>query len=88
MIAETLFCAELLRPMRTQKFRDHAVAAMVDDRPCGQGGRIGANEAALCYKFAKLPRDEKFPRYSRPEQPSDTSRHTPPNGIRVILLVR
>jgi hypothetical protein len=47
MIAETLFCAELLRLMRTQKFRDHAAGAGIDGRPRGQGGRISANEAAL-----------------------------------------
>jgi hypothetical protein len=53
MIAETFFCAELLRPMRTQKFRDHAAdqPGSMADRAAGRpGGRISANLTALTYR--------------------------------------
>jgi hypothetical protein len=46
MITETLFYAELLRAIRTQKFRDHAVAAETD-REAGNRGAAGANLTAL-----------------------------------------
>jgi hypothetical protein len=40
MIAETLFCAELLRPIRTQKFRDHAAGqpGSMADQATGRPG--------------------------------------------------
>jgi len=60
MIAETLFCAELLRPMRTQKFRDHAIGlprSMVSHaagwRPAGAARHdredFSCREDFLCY---------------------------------------